>query len=112
MGKAAIPSGGDRAGFVSASTAYPGCRLLYVLPEEVGKIGWSYREVEGGPFGCGTAKTRENSISFRECFMGKLGANVIGQPICRSGLHSYRISLVSIKGVGRWGLGGRAHQRA
>lgn len=77
------------------------------LPEEVGKMGRSHGEVEGGPFGCGTTKTRENSISFRECFMGKRGANVIGQPIRRLGLHSYRISLVSIKGEGRWG--GSAH---
>ena len=46
----------------------------------------------------GRGKTKRNSGFCLVHFYEKLGANVIGQPTCRSGPHSYRISLVSITG--------------
>lgn len=49
-----------------------------------------------GAVGCGSENQKEFSL-FPRVFYEKLCASVIGQPTYRSGPHSDRISLVSIK---------------
>lgn len=89
--KAAIPSGGDWVGFVPASFGYPAV-IFYTVARRK-RRGRSCKKVEG-VVGC-DPENLKRILAFSMCVLWEV--NVTGQPSCRSGPHSYRISLVSIK---------------